>query len=58
MYIDPSLMVFLAKAAIGILTNVLGYGQERKLGRNLKILGGFLLLPSDCGFLQNHAGSH
>lgn len=49
-------MVFLATAAIEILTNVLSYVQEEKLGRNLRGLGRFLLLPSNCGLLQTHAG--
>lgn len=45
-------MFFLATAAIEILTNVLSYVQEEKLGRSL----GGLLLPSNYGLLQNHAG--
>lgn len=40
MSIEPSLMVFLATAAIEILTNVLGYIQE----------------GTDCGLLQNSVG--
>lgn len=51
-------MVFLATAAIEILANVSSYVQEEKLGRNLRVLGRLLLLPSDCGLLQNYVGSH
>jgi len=42
-------MVFLATGAIEIV-------QEGKLGRNLRVLGRLLLLPSDCGLLQNYVG--
>lgn len=56
MCIMTSHMVFLATAAIEILTNVLSYVQEGKLGRSLGGLGRLLLLPSNYGLLQNHAG--